>query len=691
MRRLLFAALAAFALVAPVRAEIAVVYDTYWENEAASSYGDPHMQSRMLAAAVDILETTGAHYTLWPIQQTKTSLIADGIVTVGSKTYQYDGVLWLGFNGRSTSSAVPLPNKPSFTGCYPCSLTLTGNANATVPSVPHLLTFGAVLGSVNRSWTYYSQNAAGLRCSTGVTASGGVSAHGQAWEGQAGYETEGWLPASNRGGGGGHGNYVPAAAPPGGFRPLLRSHFAATRIEAEAIGGAAHACARCDSAMTPFDEDTLQAWEIPGGTVASGNASPLIFGNIMGAGPCVDSLENAVGDAQNVACEFDAPAFLFLLARLDSASGGGVWDTDSKLPLTASLVIKGGFRRGLRKAYGGANTADTATVKASIDSLATRNIPVTLETNVDSLDAYPAEQAWWSRLGSRIRYSPVAYRGIADTTTTSDTTGTLRPVDAFGRFRTRKYYGPAYTSGADTSIYAQIVYKRNRLAAVVGGDRLSRLLMAPLDDYSPRNLLWAAAGNDSLIFAAEQAGYDRILTDVRTRSANPASLGNVNRDLLIGFEPKQRRVRSAINGRDFFFLGQTGFSISGGHYSCDTTNGAQFSFGSSLTYPTIPHGILGRWWGGLVHDTWDDYDWFPYDGASTSQVGHTRSYEDMFARFHRANVLVLHVSDLSGLPGGPPARPGWWAVKSLDNQMRAINRAAGRTIMRWGWPEELTP
>ena len=67
------------------------------------------------------------------------------------------------------------------------------------------------------------------------------------------------------------------------------------------------------------------------------------------------------------------------------------------------------------------------------------------------------------------------------------------------------------------------------------------------------------------------------------------------------------------------------------------------------------------------------------------------SSADVFNDFKRASVLKLHVSDLGGIPDGPPSRPGYWAIKSLVNQFRAVNKFAGKTVLVLTYPEDCEP
>lgn len=666
-------------------ANIAVVYDTFWENEPSSSYGYPHMQARFLQAVVDVLEYTGACFDLIPIQATKTSLIADGIVTSGSRSTTYDGVLWVEALGRQGNINNPLPNRIGFTGCYPCSLTLSGNGNATVPSVPHLFTFGQTIGTVLTPAWSYTQSTVGLRCSTGVAATGSGSANGHMWEGQVGYETTGWNVMSNRPH---QGSAFTSAGHRRGVRPLLKGHFSAIYWEAE--GHRSFACARCDSAVSGAGQDTLTAWEIPAS--ASEGAATLVFATIAGAGPCDDS--TTVSAAQGVVpCEFDAPAFLFVLARLDSLTNGGVWcGAKSKLPLKAALTIDGAFSRGSRRVAGGTPPSDTATAKESLDSLALLNIPVTVGVNVDSIASYPSEIAWWRDRLPTARFAPQVWDGVNDTTVAGlGKWSVARPIDVFGRYRVRTYYGPYNTTAADSSLYAGLLAQRAIAEAALGSGRMSGFLMAPLDDYSPKNLRWATTGWDSLNFAISRAGYSKVRTDVHTRAANPSTMGNVNRDLMIGGVYNQSRVWSPFNSTTVDYLGQTGHNVSGGQYSADTSNAAAGGFGTYTTSPNMVGTSVARFWHGFVHSAFTDYDWFPYDGASTLRAGKVRTYEDMFVPFRHGSIIKMHVSDFSGLVNGPPARPGWWGIKSVYNQFAAINRAAGRTVVRFAYPEEISP
>lgn len=693
MRRLL-AGLLALALLAPVGADsrILVVFDRFWENDASTNYGHPEQQGRMIGAALDVLNKTGACYTAVPITSMKTEFARYGMLVHGwdGSTYTsadtFDAVMWLSWNGLAGSTALPKPYPVAYNGCYPCSLTMV----AKKPFVPQLFLFGATNAqSTTTSLGSWGQSGGGLRCSTGVAKTGGA-ATGHSWGGLKGRESLGWLSASNQFYIGGppamiHNTTVPA----GGVRTIMRVGPAATWIEANA-GAVSHAANNADSLLKGSDVDTVMVWERP--NLGTGG-SPLIFANIMGASPCTDSL-NSLSSIQNVPCEFDAPTFMIALAHLDSLTGGAVWCGDKPYGLDAAVVVSGAFSRSRRDTAGGGQDEDSTSIRSSLADDEFSSIPFTFAVNVDSLDSYPQD---FGRLAlvKKYRVTPQAWTGVVDSTAKSGATSSTTPVDVFGRFRTRAFYGDGSGVGADSSLHAGMVWQRNIVRNRFGTQRLSNFCVAPLDDYSPRNFLWGSGGADSLIYAIRQAGYTALRTDVHSRQAQPGKA--VNRDRLIGWFTRQGDYRSAFDGSTLRVLGQTGGSVSGGKFSADTSGGSsgwalsQITFGNGGSTASVPHMIVGRWWYGLVHDQFTDYDWFPYDNVSNGQYGpgKTRSYEDVFEPFRHASTVNLYMSDFSGLTNGPPARPGFFALRSLKRQFDAINIKAGRTICRFVWPEEV--
>jgi len=465
--------------------------------------------------------------------------------------------------------------------------------------------------------------------------------------------------------------------------------------------------ANADSIMGS-DGDTTVVWERPFTDINSTNddgetvpCKPIVFANIMGASPCTDSLNAdyitaGAGVGFDRQCEFDGSVLMFALARFDSLTGGQVF----KKPIKAAVVIKGGFERIGRRFAGGSNDDDSTVVKASIDSLKALGVPLTVTVNVDSIASYPNEIAWWNTLG-QARFAPVATTGLskyvaADTANVPNAAWSeSRPVDIFGRFRTRSFYVPN-----DSSVYGGLKAAQD-IAKTYGFNNLSKTVIAPLDDWSPRNMRWATQAYDSLLYAFRKAGYSAVLADVQRPEGSIFRIPAANRDRVQGWFGKQEWYRNKIDGERFAVVGHTGYNITGGSMNFmqkpdgDSASVPGFSYGSTLiSTPTASNLALSRFWGGLLHDRWDDYDWSGQNDATSGMGGYLDirySSADTFHGYRRASVLLVHVSDLGGVPNGPPARPGWWAIKSIKRSFQAINAVAGRTVAVLGYPEDLEP
>jgi hypothetical protein len=55
------------------------------------------------------------------------------------------------------------------------------------------------------------------------------------------------------------------------------------------------------------------------------------------------------------------------------------------------------------------------------------------------------------------------------------------------------------------------------------------------------------------------------------------------------------------------------------------------------------------------------------------------------------NIYRLDCADLSGLPSGPPALVGYWVLRDAKRAMDVINKLAGRTVVAFAYPDDVTP
>ena len=656
------------------------------------------MHNRVNMAVLSTLDQFGVDYKIATPNAAKTEFIRTGNMvwnfgTPSAYTESFDAVLVLNMGARTASEK---PFIRSVTGCYPCSTTVGGVTKA--PLVPQGWLFGSSFGyshAVNGTDLERWVNRAGAyACSTGVKSNAGsdyaatIVGSGSAlpqlqYSPSTGLQ---WFSNANTMG------FYPEAATAGGVRTLVKNFapwhysqpFLSTLLETN----------NADTVRFGAGADTAVIWERPFANLYAGASNtlpikPIVFANVMGASPCYDSVGTYF-----LPCEYDPHITLLVLARLDSLTGGKVFSRPKK----AAVVISGAFERTLRRLPGGANDQDSSVIKATIDSLAVLGVPLTVGANVDSIASYPNELAWWKLLPSA-RFSPYTTYGVTDTTKGANWSSD-RLVDLFGRYRNRAIIGDSTfhaVAGADSSILYGLVTARSRLADY--GLRLSGTVVAPLDDWSPKNILNNAAPLDSLATAFSRAGFSAALCDVQRPE------GSVNRiagsKLLVrGYDGQQKSHFNRLTGTSFKFIGHTGYSISGSSTqfllmpSDSVTRPASISFGGSgPTSATITLQMLGRFWAGFLNDNFRDIDWFSNDGVSVMGGYLDVRYPsaDLFNNFRRASVLKLHVSDLGGIPNGPPVRPGYWAIKSLANQFRVVNAWAGRSVLILAYPEDCEP
>ena len=708
------------------------------------------MQNRLTAACVDVFNRTGMTYDIVPTTAMRTRWLKDGKLVKnwtgfnGDSSYvQYDGVIILNAIVRPLGGVtLQRPWPPSQTGCYACSLTTNP---AFYPRVPIISIFGGnnaiSLHSTGYSWIGKAGSGVST-CSTGVAVASGAGTGMPVLSYATTLRSRLWFSASNKYAGplsGSTGYLKITASVAGGVRALLAKHDPLSRFYVSTSYSGVRPM------LDPLDQaadagsDTVDVWErlFTGfaGTVYGGANIPsnvrMIYANVMGASPCVDSLSFAGPQDQNVPCEFDAPTLLYCLAHLDSLTGGKVWEAStSKIPLKAAITIDGAFTRNKRTWSLGFADADSTVIKASLDSLAALGVPVTVGVNVDSIAAYPYEVAWWNKLRGA-RFSPQAWSGVdrflqrtnnqppaVDTSTqvypvAGSGNWTLAfPVDIFGRYRARAFYGDSASlhtvDGADSSIYQGLLAAK-AIVKTYWPDRVSGLLMAARDDYSPYRYFPQTSWIDSLTYVIRKAGFIALRTDVQYRDADPSrwklALSEVR--LLRGGMGSQRYVPNNFGGGDALrLLGVNGYQNTGASYqytlaagtNIDTTAALTEFYGqSSASSPPVPTMYMSRFYSGFLYDKFVDPDYFQQgygfkDNNATNMIGGAWfPMEDHFSPSGHGSIFKITATELSGDPAGVASRPGYWAIKSLANSFAAINAAAGRNVCVLGYPEDIVP
>lgn len=440
---------------------------------------------------------------------------------------------------------------------------------------------------------------------------------------------------------------------------------------------------------------------------ASFNAAPVLFSSIANDGlGTKDSTTGANAADANPQLEGSAVLILSGLARLDSLTGGDVFTDKSKLPIKLGVTVDGGFAHNGRMHPRGSAVDDSAIVKATIDSIVAYNalsnrpkIKITLGVNIDSVDSYPNEKAWWSALGPNIRYSPQSWVAIADTAKGGGNASFSNPRDPLGRFRKRAAFGDTTgwnagdANNVDSSTTKLLMGSRFKIRSTFGADKMSGLLMPTDDDWSDLNGVSDGTRRaDSTVFAIARAGFSAIRVNGVDRDCDPNYL-RVNHK---GYLNKQMRYVSTVRNTPLNILAYNGFPLGGGE---------KLAYGllDTVTTPfwqVKPHKEIARALNGLVYRGVADYEMFPYDDHYSQFGGgptlafyqgvHLNVKDKLNSVHNRASLMRLSVSDFSG-SATRPARLGWWTLKSIANSMAMVNRLAGRTILTIDWPENIEP
>jgi len=446
------------------------------------------------------------------------------------------------------------------------------------------------------------------------------------------------------------------ANPPGGVRKYLsRTLNARGRYN----GPSAFPCGDCDSAniISPSSAtDTVLIW-------SKRNA------HITGAKPIVGCLpaDFAGGDVEY------APEIVMMgMAILDSLSNRSVFGANPRT-LDWGLQIRGGMSRMTAASSGGFPPEDTTTVYASIDSIKTLNFPFVLAANPCSLQAYPRDKAKWA-LCPQIHYTPYITNGVIDTAAAGNQVASFNvPVDPFGRYRLRAAYSNATGTAKDTSLAVLLGRAKAKMDSAYGASRVDRILVAPWDDWSPKNT--PSMGLDSLWGGFRSAGFVGVVANQRSRFSNPTAQGGGANPT--GWWPQQRwEVTALVNSGRFKVLATPGWMDSGAA-RFDNKSG-----GGAGTYPFPTFDRYEMFWRGLLMGA-------TMPGRSSAQ--YHRKLAD--STDGRVSIYTIHVGDLGKgtHASGRATRPGWWQVKYLVNATRTINKFAGRELVRIRYPEDINP
>jgi hypothetical protein len=264
---------------------------------------------------------------------------------------------------------------------------------------------------------------------------------------------------------------------------------------------------------------------------------------------------------------------------------------------------------------------------------------------------------------------------------------------------------------------------------VGAGGRQINTAVAWDDDWSPKSML-GVNGNpvtgatvDSIMYAVSLAGDRAIRTDLEDMSATGLQMRTIwTTDPLSapafstkdpGARPttnptgygiqQQQLYRVSINGAHVKIVGHNGFYRSGGTLR-GRMGGAGAGDGTSVTQGYLYKMETGYFLdsdGNYTGERNGDSNHINDNGPWGTQIAvFDTAYSQNMIRLadkyygpRRAYVARFGLADMAGVAisgGDPIARNGWWATKSLNNLFWTMNTLAGKSVMIFSKPEDVT-
>lgn len=638
--------------VVPADAKIAVVVQRGLSAQDEYSDSAPTFYRDLLATVRGTLDVLGADYDLvyQSLNATKTHWLRTGQIVYGAGTpsayvKSYDAVLHV-VVGTGASATY----RPDSLVCMMSRITDTSLTTVRYNTVPQIFVSsnGSLTGAISQDSAAFNTTDMTNHSPLGQV----VWSPGNPFPYRAGVAKTTVLSSN-----------VSSAS--GNFRVLLRSgtgagrwSFAATstpRVWPDSLG-------RNDGPT--FNSDTAVVYAKTLSTIAS--AKPIIFVNHS--------------DFQST--HTDMAPLLVALAYADSATGGAVLSGAKNMPVKVGIQIRGGFSRGAQlgipTSTGGMTIEDSTTFKASIDSLASLNVPMVLGVNIDSLDTYTTyDKRWWANV-PMLKYGVYQRAGID--TTVWGTGGNGRasfdnPRDIFGTWRNRAAFGDSLVHSvqtADTSLTQLVRGAFYKLESTFGARKVDHILMAPGDDWCPKNGL--TLGPDSVIYALSKGGARGVVVNPARERTGVYTAGQ-------GFHQRPGNDPLVYNRSraPFKFLATPSYLDSGS---------VRFDNGDAGRYPTLVQ--TERMW----RDMMTTHSFGIYNALGDAQG---MSWSADSTRNVRARILTVHASDLqSGTRGDAstiPLRPGYWVIKNFVNQIKTINSFSyrGKPLFIIAYPEDCEP
>lgn len=376
--------------------------------------------------------------------------------------------------------------------------------------------------------------------------------------------------------------------------------------------------------------------------------------------------------------------YVMALAALDSASGGRlIGQVPGWTPKKLAIYVDKYLFRSNYTATGnddnhGLYFPDSTSYWAHTDSLDALGVPYTLafQADRDTIARYPYDLVRLRRLVNA-RFTPEIHRGAY-----AAQGGSTRYAqrDVFGANLTRPLYNspPPYApANGDTSVYAGLVFARALADSLFPG-RVSRAIYPPGGDWVPKQYTSRAnlPDKNELAKAIWYAGFRTLLIDPDRPDLNPnMSFATATGGTFVsgatdpeGLFAAERRIK---------VYSDSTYTLSGGFGGA--SQGQQSPVGSvffaAVRSMRAESAALNL---NITHNYSEEFLW----GALTGNWYRT-DIAFYYHYFHTPlSVLMMSSGYMGGDGTGSNQAAGWWQIKWTVNQIKAVNKLAGRTVIR---------
>lgn len=384
---------------------------------------------------------------------------------------------------------------------------------------------------------------------------------------------------------------------------------------------------------------------------------------------------------------YSQAAMCIALAALDSASGGKLaGQTPGWKPTEMALVIGRGFSESSPTSspavptnYGGiarrggvlGNDPDSTRIQETLSDMGSWGVVWTVTAAPDSAIANRGFLPWWERL-RRVQYAVEVTNG-AWTGAKLNATSKYATNDPFGRLRSRAlgYYGNPMADN-DTTMQALLRFARMRLDSIAPG-RASRAVFPCHYDGIPSNFALRQLPNiDTYNMVLWTAGYRVVVFAPDLANSNPGMTWG-----------RKGSLTQSDWATDNYAFGSAEI-----RYNVYTDSTAKVRIGSML-HVQCPTGLIAEAPNAnliMSHNAANDF----LQGVFT-RIGLSQDYQDYYHSFRQPRrIFRVEAYSLGGQSAADnPNRYGYWQMKQVVMSMQAVNKVAGRELVRFVYAGDL--